>query len=111
MQRAARSRLDQQQTARELAASQPSVEKTLSQQEQYLALMAEGKVLFSAAAYDPVMSAAMSHALSTRRCQSSRPVTSASSRRTGASRPQLRAARMRRLTANARQQRARLALS
>lgn len=64
-QRAARFRSDQQQTARELAASQPSgsVKKSLSQQEQYLTLMAKGKVLFSAAARDPAMAAAVHNTL------------------------------------------------
>jgi hypothetical protein len=64
--RAARFRSDQQQTARELLdASQRSggVKKTLSQQEQYLALMTKGKVLFSAAARDPAMAAAVHNTL------------------------------------------------
>lgn len=63
--RAAHFRLDQQKTARELAATQSSgcVKKALSQQEQYSSLMVKGKVLFSAAARDPAMAAAVHKAL------------------------------------------------
>jgi len=61
--RAQRFRLDAQQTARHELAASGGVKKALSQHEQYLSLTSKGKVLFSAAARDPAMAAAVHNIL------------------------------------------------
>lgn len=61
--RAQRFRLDAQQTARHELAASGGVKKALSQHEQYLTLTSKGKVLFSAAARDPAMAAAVHNLL------------------------------------------------